>query len=387
VLPWNLITAYLSTLEDYMIDPRMKKLADVLIGFSCKVQPGERVLIDAFDIPAEMVTALIDRTIEAKGIPYAQVHQARVTRALYRNASEEQMQILADRDLAFMKQMQCYIGMRGSHNITEMSDVPGDKMKMIHKVMEPVLNQRIDHSKWVVLRWPTPSMAQLAGMSTEAFEDFYFDVCTLDYAKMAQAVTPLKERMERADRVHVKGPSDTDLTFSIKGIPVVPCVGNLNIPDGEIFTAPVRDSVNGVIHYNTGTMHDGKPYDNIRLVFKDGKIIEATGSDTRAINEVLDSDEGARYVGEFAIGFNPHIKRAMRDILFDEKIAGSIHFTPGRAYEDANNGNRSQVHWDLVLIQTPEFGGGDIYFDDELIRQDGRFVPNYLHGLNPENLV
>ena len=370
-----------------MIDPRMKKLADVLIGFSCKVQPGERVLIDAFDIPAEMVTALIDRTIEAEGIPYAQVHQARVTRALHRNASQEQMQIVADRDLAFMKQMQCYIGARGSHNITEMSDVPGDKMRMIQKVMEPVLTQRLDHSKWVVLRWPTPSMAQLAGMSTEAFEDFYFDVCTLDYAKMAQAVAPLKERMERTDRVHIKGPLDTDLTFSIKGIPVVPCVGNLNIPDGEIFTAPVRDSVHGVIHYNAGTIHDGKPYDNICLVFKAGRIIEATGSDTKALNEVLDSDEGARYVGEFAIGFNPHIKRAMRDILFDEKIAGSIHFTPGRAYEDADNGNRSQVHWDLVLIQSPEFGGGQICFDDELIRQDGRFVPDYLQGLNPENLA
>ncbi len=370
-----------------MLDPRMKKLADVLIGFSCQVQPGERVLIDAFNIPPEMTAELISRTYEAGGLPYVQVHEARVTRALYLNSSEEQMQILADRDLAFMKQMQCYIALRGSQNITEMSDVPGDKMQMIQRVMRPVLNQRVDHSKWVVLRWPTPSMAQLAGMSTEAFEDFYFDVCTLDYGKMAEAVKPLKERMERTDMVRIKGPQDTDLTFSIKDIPVVPCVGRINIPDGEIFTAPVRDSVNGVIQYNTGTIHDGKPYDNVRLVFKDGRIIESGGSDPEGIEEILNSDEGARYVGEFAIGFNPYIKRAMRDILFDEKIAGSIHFTPGRAYEEAFNGNRSQVHWDLVLIQTPEFGGGEIYFDDELIRQDGRFVPDYLQPLNPENLV
>ncbi len=370
-----------------MLDPRMKKLADVLIGFSCRVQPGEKVLIDAFDIPAEMTAAMIERCVQAGGIPFANVHQARVTRSLNMTATEEQLKMLLERDLAFMKQIQCYIGLRGSNNITEMSDVPSDKTQLIGSIMRPVLEQRVNHSKWVVLRWPTPAMAQLAGMSTEAFEDLYFDVCTLDYAKMAREVIPLKERMERTDMVRIVGPGDTDLTFSIKGIAAIPCVGERNIPDGEIYTAPVRDSVNGVILYNTGTINDGKPYDNVRLVFRDGKVVEATGSDTEGINRVLDRDEGARYVGEFAIGFNPFIKRAMRDILFDEKISGSIHFTPGRAYEDADNGNRSQVHWDLVMIQTPEFGGGEMYFDDELIRKDGRFVPEYLHGLNPENLA
>lgn len=253
--------------------------------------------------------------------------------------------------------------------------------------MKPVLDQRVNETKWVVLRWPTPSMAQLAGMSTEVFEDFYFDVCTLDYAKMAKAEEVLKERMERTDKVRLIGPKDTNLEFSIKGISAVPCVGDRNIPDGECFTAPVKNSVNGIIHYNAGTIHNGKPFDDIRLVFKDGKIIEATGSDTKSLNEILDIDEGARYVGEFSIGFNPHIKHAMRDILFDEKISGSIHFTPGQAYKDADNGNRSKLHWDMVLIQTEEFGGGEIWFDDELIRKDGRFVPSYLHCLNPENLI
>jgi len=238
-----------------------------------------------------------------------------------------------------------------------------------------------------VLRWPTSSMAQLAGMSTEQFENFYFDVCTLDYAKMAKAEEPLKQRMERTDRVRIVGPLDTDLEFSIKDIKAIPCVGDRNIPDGECFTAPVKDSVNGVIHFNAGTIYHGKPFDDIRLVFKDGKIVEATGSDTKALNDILDTDEGSRYVGEFSLGFNPHIKRAMRDILFDEKIDGSIHFTPGQAYEEADNGNRSKIHWDMVLIQSEDFGGGEIHFDDELIRKDGRFVPEYLHGLNPENLV
>ncbi len=369
-----------------MLDPRMQKLADLLVNYSCKVQPGERVQIDAFDIPDEMASALIQSVVQAKGLPFVENIHPRVRRTLVMNCTEDQLQTIQDRDLEHMKKMDCYIAVRGGQNITENSDVPDEKLKLFQQYMKPVQDQRVNHSKWVVLRWPTPSMAQLAGMSTEGFEDFFFDVCTLDYAKMAKSEEPLKARMERTDRVHILGPLDTDLTFSIKNISAIPCVGDRNIPDGECFTAPVRDSVNGVIHFNAGTIYNGRPFDDIRLVYKDGKIVEATGSDTKALNEVLDTDEGARYVGEFSLGFNPYIKKAMRDILFDEKIAGSIHFTPGQAYEEADNGNRSKVHWDMVLIQSPEFGGGEIWFDDELIRKDGTFIPEYLHCLNPENL-
>jgi aminopeptidase len=366
----------------------MKKLADVLVGYSTKIQPGERVLISSYEIPAEMVTTLIDRVAEAGGLPFVETREARVMRAFYMNATEEQMKIQGRKDLEFMKDMQAFIALRGGHNITELADVPDEKLKIAQQHwIKPVQDYRVNKTKWVVLRWPSPSMAQQAGMSTEAFEDFYFDVCTLDYAKMAAAEQPLKDRMTRTDRVRIVGPGDTNLEFSIKGIPAVPCIGDRNIPDGELFTSPVRDSVRGVLHYNAGTIYLGKPFDDIRLEFKDGKIVHATGSDTKALNEILDTDEGARYVGEFSLGFNPYIKRPMRDVLFDEKIAGSIHFTPGQAYEEADNGNKSKVHWDMVLIQAPEYGGGEIYFDDELIRKDGRFVPDYLQGLNPENLT
>jgi aminopeptidase len=371
-----------------MFDPRMKKLADLLVGYSTKVQPGERVLIEAFDAPAEMVSLLIDRVSEAGGLPFAQTYSQKVLRSLYMNATEEQSKVYGKRDLEFMEQMQVYIGIRGGFNINETSDVPDEKRRIYQEHWQkPVLDRRVSKSKWVVLRWPTSSMAQLAGMSTEQFEDFYFDVCTLDYAKMAEAEKPLKERMNRADRVRIIGPSDTNLEFSIKDIAAIQCDGDRNIPDGEVFTAPVRDSINGVIHYNAGTVYQGKSFDDVRLVFKDGKIVEATSSDTKSCNEIFDTDEGARYVGEFSLGFNPYINKVLRDILFDEKIAGSLHFTPGQAYDEADNGNRSKIHWDLVLIQTPEHGGGEIWFDDELIRKDGRFIPDYLQGLNPENLV
>jgi aminopeptidase len=248
------------------------------------------------------------------------------------------------------------------------------------------MDVRVPKTRWVVLRWPNASMAQLAQMSTEAFEGFYFDVCTMDYARMGEAMQKLKARMERTDKVQLKGPGDTDLTFSIKGMPAIPCAGKLNIPDGEVFTAPVRDSLNGVIQYNTPTMYRGETHENIRLVFQEGKVVEATSSNTKKLNEVLDADEGARYTGEFAIGVNPYITKAMKDILFDEKIAGSVHLTPGDSYDEAPNGNKSEIHWDMVMIQTPEYGGGEIHFDGELVRKDGLFVPEDLKGLNPDRL-
>ncbi|MHB0911859.1 MAG: aminopeptidase [Armatimonadota bacterium] len=365
----------------------MKRLADVLIGYSCKVRPGERVHIGSVDTPPEMICALIDRTVESGGIPFVQLGHSRVIRSLYMHASAEQMDILARRDLDFMKEMHHYIGLVGEENVAEISDVPDEKMQtVIEHWGKPITDYRMKQTNWVILRWPTPSMAQLVGMSTEAFENFFFDVCTLDYGKMARAEEPLKERMMSANMVHIKG-GPTDLTFSIADIPAVMCAGDRNIPDGELYTAPVKESVNGTIHFNAGTIYHGKAFDNIRLVFKNGKVVEATSSNTTNLNDILDMDEGARYLGEFSLGFNPRIKRTMRDILFDEKIAGSIHIAPGQAYADADNGNRSNVHWDMVLIQTPEFGGGEIWFDNELIRKDGRFVPEYLHGLNPENLI
>ena len=222
------------------------------------------------------------------------------------------------------------------------------------------------------------------GMSTEAFTDFYYKVCNLDYAKMSKAMDPLKELMDRTDKVRITG-KDTDITFSIKGIGAVKCKGDRNIPDGEVYSAPVKNSVNGTISYNVPSIEDGIKFENVKLTFKDGKIVHATGNYPEKINSILDTDEGARFVGEFALGVNPYINNPTGDILFDEKIAGSIHLTPGSCYEDADNGNNSAVHWDLVLIQTPEYGGGEIYFDDKLIRKDGLFVLDELKALNPDN--
>ena len=364
-----------------MHDERFDKLAKLLVEYSIRLKRNETVLIEAFDIPDEMTAALIRATRNAGGVPFAQVYHARVNRALALEASDRQLNIMASHELARMKKMNAYIAMRGSHNITELADVPAEKMQLIGKKMRPVQDQRVKRTKWVVLRWPTPSMAQLAGMSTEAFEDFFFDVCTLDYRKLQPGMKALKGLMEQTDRVQIKG-RGTDLNFSIKGIPAVICGGDRNIPDGEVFTAPVKDSVEGQLTFNAPSIYQGTAFDGIQLSFKRGKIVEASGNETEKLNKILDSDTGARYIGEFSLGFNPRVFQPMRDILFDEKIAGSFHFTPGQAYEEADNGNRSQVHWDMVSIQRPDYGGGEIYFDGKLIRKNGEFLPKQLRSLN-----
>lgn len=370
-----------------MRDPRIQTLAQNLVSYSLKVQPGEKVLIDMQGSERELVLCLIAEVYAAGGQPLVELNDKSVLAAILKSATKDQIEAWAQLDFNRMKEMQCYIAVRAGDNVNELADVPDDKMKLydLHYRKLVHLEQRIQKTKWVVLRYPNASMAQLANMSTSKFEDFYFDVCNLDYAKMSIAMDPLQALMNRTNRVRIVSPG-TDLTFSIEGLSSVKCEGDRNIPDGEVFTAPVRNSVNGVLSYNTPSIYAGTTFENIRFVFKDGKIIEATSNDTQRLNDLLDTDEGARYIGEFSIGFNPYILHPMKDILFDEKIAGSLHFTPGQAYQEADNGNRSSIHWDLVLIQRPDYGGGEIYFDDVLIRKDGRFIISELFQLNPENL-
>lgn len=368
-----------------MADQRLARLADVLVDHSCRLKTGDKVLIEAFDLPTEdLVCLLVEKAVQRGAIPLVQWRSNRILRSLYRHSHRTGLELAGGLDRQVMEQMDAYIGIRGAENSNQFADVPSDQMNLVQECLwkKVHLEVRVPKTRWVVLRYPTPSFAQSAQMSTEAFEDFYFDVCTADYAQMARNQEPLKRRMEALDQVRIVGPG-TNLTFSKRGIPVIACNGARNIPDGEVFTSPVRDSVNGTIQYNAGSLYQGTVFEDVRFEFSNGKIVNAScrGKSDR-LNAILDSDEGARYVGEWALGCNNRVRRPMLDTLFDEKIGGSLHFTPGNAYETADNGNRSQVHWDLVLIQTPEYGGGEIYFDGELIRKNGRFLPEDLQPLN-----
>jgi aminopeptidase len=368
-----------------MTDPRYKKLANLLVTYSTSLKKGDRVMLDLIDVPDEIGIELVRAARAVGAVPIVEARHTRLTRELLRGLTEEHAALWRDLDLFRMKKMQAYIAIRGSSNANENADVPSERMSMFSRFTRPLLNYRVNRTRWCVLRWPTPSMAQSAGMSTEAFENLYFDVCTMDYRKMARAMGPLQERMKKADRVEIKGPG-TDLSFSIKGIGAKMCKGDRNIPDGEVFSCPVKKSINGRIQFNTPTLYSGTKFENVLLEFKDGKVVKGTSNNTKRLNEILDTDAGARYTGEFSLGFNPFILNPMCDILFDEKIAGSLHLTPGQAYKECDNGNRSAVHWDMVLIQRPEWGGGSIWFDGELIRKDGMFVPKDLKALNPANL-
>ncbi|WP_447581643.1 aminopeptidase [Anaerotignum faecicola] len=370
------------------MDERDKVLAKNLVEYSCRVQEGERVLISCNGTgPIPLVKQIIKEVYKKGAFPFVEMSTAGIDREFLMGAGDEQLKLMAQWECEKMRHMDAFIGVRGEDNLRELSDVDDNQLKKYSVLYtRPVNDIRVPDTKWVVLRYPTPSMAQSANTSLEAFEDFYYKVCNLDYGRMSKAMDSLVKLMEKTDKVRIVG-KDTDISFSIKDIPAIKCAGECNIPDGEVYTAPVKNSVNGKITYNTPSEYNSFTFENVSLTFKDGKIVEATANDSERLNKIFDTDEGARYVGEFAIGVNPYITKAMNNILFDEKIMGSIHFTPGNCYEDAENGNKSAIHWDLVLIQTPEYGGGEIYFDDVLIRKDGRFVAEELLCLNPENLI
>lgn len=371
-----------------MYDARIQQLAQVITGYSCGLQPGEKILIEANGSCDPLVEALIQEAYRCGAVPFVWLRKEEILGPLLTGATAEQLAVMAENDIALMRQMDAYVGIRGGENTAELSGVPAEKSAMYARIYRKPLHGdlRVPATKWCAMHYPTHAAAQMAGMSTAAFEDFFFRVCTLDYARMRKAMQPLKTLMERTDRVHILGPG-TDLTFSIRGLPAVCCAGDKNLPDGELFSAPVQGSIQGTITFNTPTLFEGRTFEGICLTYRDGRLTDATANDTERIRKIFERDEGAKGVGEFSFGLNPCISKPMRDTLFDEKIAGSFHFTPGNCYDECNNGNKSSIHWDLVCIQTPEYGGGEIWFDDVLIRKDGRFVLSELEGLNPENLL
>lgn len=369
------------------MDPRIEKLADMVVRYSCKIQPQEHVLIryDG-DETTPMVASLMQKIYAAGAYPYLKRTDRTLQRELILGAGDEQLDRMCRQELAQYEQMDCFLSIHANHNAYEFADIPAERMENYSKRYGmPTVLRRMQYERWAGFDYPTSSDAQAMGMSTESYMDFFFRVSTMDYEKMYRAAQPLAELMKRTDCVHILG-EGTDLTFSIRGIGSKICAGDHNIPDGEVFTAPVRDSVFGTVTYTAPNMIDGVCHDHIQLTFEQGKIVRAQSSDTKRLNQKLDSDDGSRYIGEFALGFNPYITRPMKNTGLDEKIAGSFHFTPGMSFDYPGNGNQSSIHCDFVCIQTPEYGGGEIWFDDVLIRKDGRFVLPELENLNPENL-
>jgi aminopeptidase len=372
------------------IDERLTKLAESVLKNSVKLKKGDKIYIEAFSSSTkDLFNELIRVATKMGATPFYMYNDNSFVKNLMSNASPQQVEQYAKWHRSLMDDMDCYVAVRGYDDLFAMSDIPPSKMKAYENIYYGLVHfdSRIPNTRWCVMRYPNDTMAALSKMSKEKLEDFFFECCLVDYKKMGKAMLPLKKLMDKTDKVRIKGPN-TDLSFSIKGLKSVVCDGSMNIPDGEVYTAPVKNSINGHIQFNTDTLYGGTFYSNIYLEFKDGKIVKA---ESRANNDKLQKqlqiDEGAKYMGEFAIGVNPYIRKEMLDILFDEKIACSLHMAIGNSYSDETfNGNRSSVHWDLVLIQDKAHGGGEIWFDDVLIRKDGIFTLKELQGLNPDKL-
>ena len=365
------------------MDERLKKLSNTIVNYSVNVKENDRVLIQYESTKCNpLIKCLIKDIYKNKGIPFVKLIDNELNSLILENSNSSVIDEIVKQKTYEVDNFDVFIRICYTENEYEDKDIKSSIRKELGSKTQEVDDIRINERRWTLLNYPSLVDAYKAHMKYDDFYNYAIDVMNVDYKSLSDKIKPLKELMEKTDKVRIVGP-DTDLTFSIKGMPAIPCCGTANIPDGELYTAPVKTSVNGVITYNTPSPYHGNIFNNIRLEFKDGQIVNcSTTEHNDLLKEIFDTDDGARYVGEFSLGFNPKITKPMGDILYDEKIMGSIHFTPGRCYDDCSNGNLSSIHWDLVLIQTEEYGGGEIYFDNVLIRKDGKFVLDELKDLN-----
>ena len=367
------------------MEEKINKLAELIVNYSLNVAEDEKVLITYQSIDCrDLVKKLIEKIVLRKGIPFANYVDPFVGNLLREKTTSKRIDLIKKYQEFEVDNFDSFINIKYNLNDYEDKNIPSNIRDEIKKKTYKVHDKKVNERKWVLLNYPSYVDGFKSKMKYEDFMNYSLDVMTFDYSKMSLDIKPLQELLDKTNKVRITG-NETDITFSIKGMKSVPCTGEMNIPDGEIFTCPVKNSVNGVITYNTTSTYNGEVFSNVRLEFIDGKIVNATCNEEAKndkLNKIFDTDEGSRYIGEFSLGLNPKILHPMGDILFDEKIIGSIHFTPGAAYKECYNGNDSNIHWDLVLIQRKEYGGGELYFDDRLIRKDGLFVIDELKYLN-----
>ena len=361
---------------------RIEKLAKIIVNHSVKVKENDRVLVLYQGIESmPLVKAIVKEVINNKGVVICDYQNQDITNYVHDNITDSIIDAYKERKKYEVDNFDCFVRICYNKSDYYDKDMNKEMQRKLLEELKPYKEIMVNERRWLLLNYPSIVDSFKAHMTPDEFYNFSLDTMTVDYDKMYNDSKSLKELMEKTDKVRIVGPN-TDITFSIKGMPAIICAGESNIPDGECFTAPVKNSVNGKITYNVPSPYHGEVFEHVSLTFKDGKIIEASSNNNEKLKEIFETDEGARYVGEFSLGYNPVIKEPMGDILFDEKIAGSLHFTPGCCYDECPNGNKSNIHWDLVLIQREDYGGGEVYFDDVLIRKDGKFVIPELEKLN-----
>jgi len=360
-----------------------KALAKKILEYSVELQPGENVMLQLVGLNGiGLLRAMVEVARSMQAHPFIDIVDTEIQRLLLTSGDLAFWERQASVDqLPLMKQMDAYVGIRASQNIYEQADVSGAANKAYAKgLLDPVhFQERVNNTRWCIMRYPSEAFAMNAKMPTSRFIDFFYQSCLLDYNRLAEAMKPLEERLRTTREIHLQG-NGTDIRFSVEGQNWIPCTGKRNIPDGELFSSPILDSVNGHIRY-APSVYQGKPFEFVELHVENGVVVNFDSSNNAALEEILATDQGASRFGEFSFGTNPVIEQPMYDILFDEKIYGSNHLTLGNDYEIAPNGNHSNIHWDLVCI------GPDVYLDGKLVRKGRLFVDEELAVLNPDNLL
>jgi len=345
---------------------RLALLADRIANYSLKLKKGDRCLIAAGHSAMPLVNAFAGTCVEIGAVPIPYFMDDELTRLFLCSLPQDDDIALAETIATFvdpihrmMDGVEAVVVIRSKETDTPYAGATGKTLQHFQNKFGQLFHRFTNEKRWVVLDWPTALQAEKANLSYEAFYKFVMDISLVDYAAMHAAALPAKAVLDAADRVHIHGPG-TDLHFSKKGINTIIGAAANSYPDGELYTAPVKTSVEGYVTFTVPSIYMGQTFEGIRLAFSHGKIVEATckSGDADALTAIFETDEGASYIGEFALGINPDVNQPMNDIHYDEKIAGSFHFTPGNCYNDAYNGNRSAIHWDLVCMQTPEYGGG-----------------------------
>jgi len=361
-----------------------KCLTSTIIDYSCEIKNHHHVIIEMTGYNAKPFVDVLVKAIQEVGASVSVLNKSEtVLNEFLMQSDGDNIKSLAHQELTKLKQTDVYIMVKSLECTDGLMEVPQETIAFYNEhYIKPIHAYVLNQTRWLSIRYPNKAMAENAHMSLEAFADYYYKVCTIDYSELSKAMDVLVKMMSKTQKVHITG-RGTDVEFSIKNMPVHKCDGLINLPDGEVYTAPIKTSVNGFVTYNVASRYKGRDFETVKLTFKEGKIVDFEGTNKEALSEIFNTDEGAKYIGEFALGVNPYLTTPIKDILFDEKISGSFHLTPGFAYANANNGNASAIHWDLVCIQTPAYGGGEIYFDNMLIRQNGDFVDDRLKILNP----
>ncbi|MDF2520141.1 MAG: hypothetical protein K0R84_769 [Clostridia bacterium] len=353
-----------------MKDVRVEKLASVLLNHSLKVKAGENLVIRAYYNAKPLVDEVYKQGIKAGLNVFTHVLISEHTKFFMENATEKQFENVNKFLEAAYEQADAFVVIEAPDNVKHLSKVSSEKNMRHNKAASPLI-KKITNKRWVMTNFPTHSFAQEADMSLEEYEDMLFDATLVDYKQMDREMDKVVEIFDKAETIRIVG-KDTDLTFSIKDRKGIKCSGANNIPDGEVFYAPVTNSANGHIYYEFPAIKYGIQVDGIRLEFKDGKVVKATADKNEEfLNKMLDSDEGARYLGEFGIGMNLGIQKFIKNILFDEKIGGTIHLAVGNAYEESGGDNRSVVHWDMIKELRVD---GEIYADGKLVQKNGSFI-------------